>query len=306
VTDNAAKILEEPRKTLRRRPWLAAVLSFFAPGVGQIYNSEGRRGTKLFLLYLTLSMVNWLVVPNLAQALVFLVSLLLIGSAIFCLQIVAAVDAFRWARRIGSVAPARYQRGWIYIVLILLVPVISDVGSQVRERLKSYSMSAGSMAPTIRKDDWVFSDQRYYRTHEPQRGDLAVFLLPTDKSTVYVKRIVGLPGDLIQMKKGVLYINDRPIARKRIGDYTSELAQYVETMPNGREYFIIKMGDNGPLDNTSIYQVPRAEYFVMGDNRDNSMDSRVTSAVGYIPAGYLVGRPFLVYWPPSRLGTKID
>ena len=77
-------------------------------------------------------------------------------------------------------------------------------------------------------------------------------------------------------------------------------------MPNGREYFIIKMGDNGPLDNTSIYQVPRAEYFVMGDNRDNSMDSRVTSAVGYIPAGYLVGRPFLVYWPPSRLGTKID
>jgi len=85
------------------------------------------------------------------------------------------------------------------------------------------------------------------------------------------------------------------------------LAQYIETLPNGVQHRIIKMGDNGPLDNTQVYQVPAGEYFMMGDNRDNSQDSRVLSAVGYVPAENLIGRAEFIFfstdgsgplWPP--------
>jgi signal peptidase I len=140
--------------------------------------------------------------------------------------------------------------------------------------------------------------------HSPERGDVAVFKLPTDNSTDYIKRVIGLPGDHIQMKNGILYINDQPCPRKRIDDYLYRegngsvilLTQYIETLPNGRQHLIIKMGDNGPLDNTQVYNVPPGEYFMMGDNRDNSQDSRVLSAVGYVPAENLVGRAEFIFF----------
>jgi signal peptidase I len=140
--------------------------------------------------------------------------------------------------------------------------------------------------------------------HSPERGDVVVFKLPTDNSTDYIKRVIGLPGDRIQMKAGNLYINDQLVPRKRIQDYlyqevngtVTPLAQYIETLPSGRQHLIIKMGDNGPLDNTAVYNVPPDEYFMMGDNRDNSQDSRVLSAVGYVPAQNLIGRAQFIFF----------
>jgi signal peptidase I len=185
-----------------------------------------------------------------------------------------------------------------------------------------YNIPSGAMTPTLLTGDYFFASKFSYGysryslpfalplfsgrilSHSPERGDVAVFRLPTDTSIDYIKRVIGLPGDHIQMKGGILYINEQPCPRKRIEDYlypegnsaVISLAQYIETLPNGVQSRIIKMGDNGPLDNTQVYNVPVGKYFVLSDNRDNSQDSRVLSAVGFIPAENFIGRAKFIFF----------
>jgi signal peptidase I len=133
---------------------------------------------------------------------------------------------------------------------------------------------------------------------------VAVFKLPRDNETDYIKRLIGLPGDRIQMRGGVLFINDQAVERRRIEDYqltarfgnTSSVRQYVETLPNGVSYRVIDTTEFGALDNTDVYVVPDGHYFAMGDNRDGSSDSRVLNKVGYVPAENLVGRAEILFF----------
>lgn len=129
------------------------------------------------------------------------------------------------------------------------------------------------------------------------RGDIAVFWnAPSGED--YVKRVIGLPGDTIQMINGILNINGKPVQRTLIGPGTDTdsrgvtvpVTLYRETLPNGVTHTIQEITDNGPLDNTGVYKVPAGHYFMMGDNRDRSQDSRVLSAVGYVPAANLEGK----------------
>jgi signal peptidase I len=181
-----------------------------------------------------------------------------------------------------------------------------------------FNIPSGSMMPTLLIGDYLFvSKMSYgYSRHslpfslplipgrilftEPERGDVAVFKLPSDNTTDYIKRIIGLPGDKIQVKGGILHINGKAVQRERAGEYVQRNAltgryqripRYLETLPNGRQHYILESsGDNGALDNTGVFSVPEGHYFGMGDNRDNSSDSRVLHSVGYIPRANLVGR----------------
>ena len=136
----------------------------------------------------------------------------------------------------------------------------------------------------------------------PQRGDIVVFRLPRDDSQDLIKRVVGLPGDRIQMIRGQLYINGEPVKRERIEDFVDAeeggqpIRRWRETLPNGVSYNILDLEDNGPLDNTPVYAVPPGRYFMMGDNRDNSADSRVLDEVGYVPFENIVGRAEIIYF----------
>ncbi|MDP1730036.1 MAG: signal peptidase I [Devosia sp.] len=132
---------------------------------------------------------------------------------------------------------------------------------------------------------------------EPQRGDVAVFRNEiTDED--YIKRVIGLPGDRIQMKAGRLYINGTMVEREQIGtgeDVDSDrravpVTIYTETLPNGVTHTIQEVSDSQPLDDTAEYVVPAGHYFMMGDNRDRSADSRVLSQVGYVALGNLIGK----------------
>lgn len=141
----------------------------------------------------------------------------------------------------------------------------------------------------------------------PKRGDVVVFRWPGDTSQAWVKRVVGLPGDRIQMRDGLLYINDTPVQRERLSDFVGEdpcgtadsiarVKRWKETLPNGVSYESLDCFDHGPYDNTDVYTVPPGNFFMMGDNRDNSTDSRVPTAVGYVPFENIIGRAQMIFF----------
>ncbi|SFZ81310.1 signal peptidase I [Devosia enhydra] len=133
--------------------------------------------------------------------------------------------------------------------------------------------------------------------NDPNRGDVAVFRNEISNED-YIKRVVGLPGDRIQVRGGILHINGMPVEREQVGtaqdtdsfSQTIPVTVYRETLPNGVSYLIQEISDNGPLDNTAEYLVPAGHFFMMGDNRDRSQDSRVLSAVGYVSGDNLIGK----------------
>ncbi|NQV83189.1 MAG: signal peptidase I [Rhodospirillales bacterium] len=182
-----------------------------------------------------------------------------------------------------------------------------------------FNIPSGSMIPTLLIGDYLFvSKASYgYSRHslpfslplipgriffeEPKRGDVMVFKLPTDNKTDYIKRIIGLPGDTVQLKNSVLYINDKAVKRERAEDFIertdsknfSRTPQYLEILPGGKKHYVLEVTDNTFFDNTSVYTVPEDHYFAMGDNRDNSSDSRV---IGFIPKVNLVGRAEFLFF----------
>jgi signal peptidase I len=142
----------------------------------------------------------------------------------------------------------------------------------------------------------------------PERGDVAVFKLPTNTEIDYIKRVIGLPGDRVQMREGVLYINDIAVPKVRTEDYVDSdesggggqpIPQYVETLPNGVSYNVLDAEAFGSADTTDIYVVPEGHYFMMGDNRDRSQDSRYLDAVGYVPLENFVGRADIIFFSIS-------
>jgi signal peptidase I len=138
---------------------------------------------------------------------------------------------------------------------------------------------------------------------KPERGDIVVFRLPSKPRIDFIKRIIGMPGDKIQLKQGIVYINDEPLKRQPLDNYadldaTTNIVKSIprlsETLPEGKVIHILKEYKYGPADDTPVYEVPQGYYFMMGDNRDNSHDSRYLQDVGYVPEENIVGRASLI------------
>lgn len=204
-----------------------------------------------------------------------------------------------------------------------------------------FNIPSGSMIPNLLIGDYLFVSKYAYGYsryslpfgppvmsgrvfgRQPERGDIVVFKWPKDNSTDYIKRVLGLPGDRLQMKGGALYINGDMVARKRVDDFVQPITpnnpckerrfveqgadgtalcripQYEETLPNGRRYTTLDMGPDRANDDTQEFYVPPGHYFMIGDNRDDSADSRLALArdgVGLVPEANLVGRAEMIFF----------
>ncbi|MCC6919718.1 MAG: signal peptidase I [Alphaproteobacteria bacterium] len=229
-------------------------------------------------------------------------------------------------------------RGWLHEIVSTIVYPLALVLGVYTLLFQPFRIPSGSMIDTLLIGDfvWVSKFSYGYSKHsipfspdvfdgriwgaEPTRGDVVVFKLPRDNSTDYIKRLIGLPGDKVQVIRGVLHINGQPVKMEYVGEvdvtsegsgnYTRHTNKYLETLPNGVSHYILQ-DDRPPREgfdaqNTDVYVVPAGHYFFMGDNRDNSTDSRwpIESGVGFVPYENLVGRADRIF--PSWDSQKAD
>lgn len=208
-----------------------------------------------------------------------------------------------------------------------------------------FHIPSSSMKPGLLIGDYIFVSKMSYGysrysfpfgldifsgrilSDAPKRGDVVVFRLPTDPKINYIKRLIGLPGDIIQVTDGKLLINSQPVPKEYLGNYLDKkegegLKIYRETLPEGKKIEVLDQYNDLVQDFTDPYTVPAGHYFFMGDNRDNSQDSRFLDKVGFVPEENLVGRAIFIFfslddefwkfwlWPSSirfsRLFTKIN
>jgi signal peptidase I len=225
----------------------------------------------------------------------------------------------------GKKASAASETGEIFktIVFALLIAMVLRIFL-----FQPFTIPSASMEPNLYEGDYIVVSKWSYGFSKhsipfspplfdgrimgsaPKRGDIVVFKLPRDNKTDFIKRVIGLPGDRIQMIANKLYINDKPVqdvvvSRTEIEDIFGPrpVTEVRETLPEGKSFMTQDFGPGNDLDDTPVYEVPAGHYFMMGDNRDNSIDSRVeqSSGVGMVPAENLVGKAQIILfsWKPG-------
>jgi signal peptidase I len=229
---------------------------------------------------------------------------------------------------VDSDAAKAGDSGWRETVKIVIHALILAVIVRIFF-YQPFNIPSGSMKDTLLVGDYLFVSKLSYGYSrysfpfafipfsgrifgaQPNRGDVVVFKLPRDNEKDYIKRIIGLPGDEIQVKGGIVHIKRpedavaMPVPRVRAGSYIGPeedgrpIPKYRETLPNGVSYYVLDAEPDGRFDNTQVYVVPPGHFFVMGDNRDNSLDSREPPqrfGVGFVPYENLVGRAEIIFF----------
>jgi len=279
--------------TERRIPWIAGLLSILVLGLGHVYCGQAKRGIRLYC-------VLWLIgLPGLILLVVlptpFNIALFIILALIaLAFGLYVIIDSIKTARKIGDAYQLKaYDKWYIYVAVILLSGFVFP-GSILRDTVvQAFKTPSGSMLPTLQIGDRILVDKLTYgirnpiwqgyliRYDKPERGNMVVFVYPVDRSKDFIKRVVGVEGDWVEIRNKKVFINGEPIEDPH--------ASFQDTgnSPGG-----VHLRDNyGPRS------VPKGHIFVLGDNRDRSNDSRFW---GFVPLRDVKGKAFVIYWSWDR------
>lgn len=288
-----------------RKPWVAALLAIiFGPVVGMCYLNRGRIAFVYFVISISLAGLAVLV----AHADILSVHPRdNINITSLCLQVIGSIHCYHVARCRDCSELFRWYSRWYALIAIITLPILFALTFRTF-CYETFDTPASSMSPNVNKGDYFFVKKFAYSTNTPARGDIIAF---NAGNIVYLKRVIGLPGDRIQVKNGELWINNVLVPRKQIEDYqlpdesgNVALTQFIETLPEGKEIRVLEQTSIGLFDNTPAYDVPAQHYFVIGDNRDNSLDSRKHDKFGFIAQENIIGRASVIVWNDKEQKLK--
>ena len=267
----------------RRRPLLAGFLSLFIPGLGQLYNGQTAKALAFYWCFLLFYLIFAL--TRLSFHFIGMISLLIVA---FGFLAVVMCDAGFSAHRLKLVEIQRYNRWYVYLAAFLVhVLVIAPLMESVLfpSPIKAYKIPSGAMVPTLHIGDHIIATFASPPKYTPEREDIAIFVYPVDPSKDFIKRVIGLPGERIEIIGREIYINGT-LFNDTYGDYRNPGNTWGKPCP------------------FCSVTVPDDHYFVLGDNRDNSLDSRYW---GFVPSELIKGKALYVYWAKdkSRIGKTI-
>lgn len=288
------KVKKEDKRIPKKRKFIiAAILSSITPGLGQVYNGQVIKGFFLFLAtHLFIVLLSFTGLQFSFYGLIALVML----SLFFWLFIV--LEAFFAAKKIKEISLRPYNKWSIYLLIVLVTFGIDYVSTDFFLKnilgIQGYRLQTGSMQPSLQKGEYIMANLKYYKSNTLKRGDLVVFKFPQEPSKDFLKRIVALEGEKIEIKERLVFINNRPLhedykifTKSRMGSKTKDFIS-----PD------LFRDDYGPV------MVPWGTCFVLGDNRDNSHDSRHWD---FLPLKNIKGKAFYIYLSVdiTRIGRNI-
>ena len=298
-----------------RHPFWAVVLSIAATGLGHIYCGRLLKGLVLFFASFAFAPIIVIAAQNadsmLMLAMVVMALLLLLGIFIYAL-----IDAGLLARRLGSSYQRKEYNRW-YVYLLFIVVAISyptNLASSIRDNvLQAFKIPSQSMAPLILPGDRMLLNKARYKIAPVQRGDVVVFVYPDDRRQFYLKRIVAMPGERVEIRDNVVYVNDRPLSQQHADNeqklnFSLPTQARMMTEDNGHQHYPVIIDPTRPV-NMAPMVVPHGQCIVLADNRQMTTDGERpfgdSREFGPVPLADIMGRVAYIYWPAlswSRFG----
>jgi signal peptidase I len=266
----------------KRRMWLSPLLSLVTPGLGQLYNAQWKKACIFFVIYIGIAL-------SITKLFVQFSGLFLWGCLIIGFYLFMIGDAMYTSWKLRTITLTRYNRWYIYGIIWIGHIILSNIAMQHLIPFHAYKISSKGMLSTIQVGDRIIIDKTHYRHTFPAREDIIVFRYPADRSRIFIQRVIGLSDETLEIRDKNVMINTIPIQENYI--------QHIDKQ--------ILPQQSNPRDNLPPTKIPSRAVFVMGDNRDSSLDSRFW---GFLDIQDIQGKVLYIYWSQdrTRIGRQVQ